>query len=50
MWATDEFNIYSLGRFAIWKPHVLLDDVFHDMRKIQSMIRDGHNYNGRLAK
>lgn len=49
MWATDEFGIYSLGRFAVWKPGLLLDDVFHDVRKIQSMIRDGHNYHGRLS-
>lgn len=48
MWATDTFNIYSLGRFAIWKPGLLLDDVFHDVRKIQAMLRSGTNYHGRL--
>lgn len=48
MWATDEFGIYSLGRYAVWKPGLLLDDVFHDCQKIMSMIRDGHNYHGRL--
>lgn len=48
MHATDQYNVYSLGRFAIWKPGVLLDDVFHDVQKIQSMIRNGHNYQGRL--
>lgn len=48
MWCTDQYNIYSVGRFAIWKPNILLDDVFHDIRKIQGMIRDGHNYHGRL--
>lgn len=48
MWATDEYNIFSLGRFAIWKPGLLLDDVFHDCRKIMAMIGDGHNYSGRL--
>ena len=47
LWATDTFNIYSLGRFAIWKPGLLLDDVFGDIRKIQNMLRNG-NYNGRL--
>jgi hypothetical protein len=49
MWATDEFNIYSLGRFAIWKEGLLLDDVFHDVRKIQAMLRSGTNYHGRLS-
>jgi hypothetical protein len=48
MWATDEYGIYSLGRFAIWKPGLLLDDVFHDVRKIQAMLRSGTNYHGRL--
>lgn len=48
MWATDHHGIYSLGRFAVWQPGLLLDDVFHDCRKIMDMIRDGHNYHGRL--
>lgn len=48
IWATDEYNIYSLGRFAVWKPGLLLDDVFHDCRKIMSMILSGCNYEGRL--
>lgn len=48
MWATDQFGIYSLGRFAVWKPGLLLDDVFHDVRKIQAMLRSGTNYHGRL--
>lgn len=48
MWATDEFGIYSIGRFAIWKPGLLLDDVFHDIRRVQDMIRNGHNYEGRI--
>jgi hypothetical protein len=50
MWATDNFGIYSLGRFAVWKPGLLLDDVFHDCHKVIGMIRAGHNYDGRLAK
>lgn len=48
MWATDNFNVYSLGRFAVWKTNLLLDDVFHDVKKIMKMIGDGHNYKGRL--
>jgi hypothetical protein len=50
MWATDKFGVYSLGRFAVWKPGLLLDDVFHDCHKVIGMIRAGHNYTGRLAK
>jgi hypothetical protein len=33
-WATDKHNIYSLGRFATWRPSVLLDDVVKDIRLI----------------
>jgi hypothetical protein len=47
MWATDVHGVYSLGRFAVWKPGLLLDDVFDDVRVIQGMIRSG-NYEGRL--
>lgn len=43
-WATEKHNIYSLGRFATWKPGLLLDDVVSDVRAIQSMVRNGHNY------
>lgn len=38
MWATTKHNIYSLGRFATWRPGLLLDDVVHDVRVIQRMI------------
>lgn len=48
LWATDNFNIYSLGRYAVWRPSILLDDVFHDVQKIQAMLRSGTNYHGRL--
>jgi hypothetical protein len=48
MWATDEFKVYSVGRFAVWKPGLLLDDVFHDIRKVQVMMRNECNYEGRL--
>lgn len=50
MWATDEFGVYSLGRFAVWKPGLLLDDVFHDCQCVMNMILEGHNYHGRLPK
>ena len=47
MWATDNFGIYSVGRFAIWKPGLLLDDVFNDIMKIQRMLKST-NYSDRL--
>lgn len=36
-WATREFGIYSLGRFACWRPKTLLDDIVNDVRVIQRM-------------
>jgi hypothetical protein len=33
-WATDKFNIYALGRFATWRPKLLLDDLVKDVRLI----------------
>lgn len=35
---TDKLEIYSLGRFAIWK-NILLDDVLDDLFKIQKLIQ-----------
>ena len=32
---TDKFGIYSLGRFATWRPGLLLDDLVKDIRLIQ---------------
>lgn len=34
-WATDQHNIYSLGRFATWRPGLMLDDLVHDIRLIE---------------
>lgn len=36
-YATDEWNIYSLGRFATWR-NLLLDDVLDDIYKIKKMM------------
>lgn len=41
-WATDKYNIFSLGRFATWRPGLLLDDLVQDLRKIDSWIEQGH--------
>lgn len=43
IWATDNYGIYSLGRFATWRPNILLDDVVNDVRVIQRIVR-GSNY------
>ena len=40
-YATVNFGIYSLGRFACWRPKLLLDDVVHDVRKIEQWITAG---------
>jgi hypothetical protein len=35
---TNEYNIYSLGRYAIWKPKLMLDDLLDDLYKIKKMM------------
>jgi hypothetical protein len=37
-WATVQHNIYSLGRYATWRPKLLLDDLVQDIRKIEGWI------------
>jgi hypothetical protein len=37
-WATVTYGIYSLGRYATWRPKLLLDDLIHDVRKIEGWI------------
>lgn len=45
MWASREFGIYSLGRFATWRPGLLMDDVVNDVRVIQRLINNqGESY------
>ena len=41
-WATREHNIYSLGRYATWRPGLLLDDLVQDVRLITEMIWGGN--------
>lgn len=42
MWASDHHNIYSLGRFATWRPGVLLDHIVGDVRTIQRISKTNH--------
>lgn len=44
---SDKWRIYSLGRFATWRP-ILLDDLVKDIKHIESMISAGCNYERRL--
>lgn len=48
MWLSDKHNIHSLGRFATWRPKLLLDDIPNDVQVIARLI-DGHvDYNQRI--
>jgi hypothetical protein len=46
-WATDHHNVYSLGRYATWRPNLLLDDLVKDIRKIEVWIRKPDIYSMR---
>ena len=50
MWSSREHNIYSLGRYACWRPTLLLDDLVQDVRKIQRMIHGdkSHQYESQM--
>ena len=37
-WASTHWNVFSLGRFATWRPGLLLDDVVDDVIKIERWI------------
>jgi hypothetical protein len=40
-WATVNHNVYSLGRYATWRPKLLLDDLVSDIRKIEEWMTGG---------
>jgi hypothetical protein len=44
---TDEYNMYSVGRFATWR-QILLDDVVSDVAHVESMINQRSAYHQRL--
>jgi hypothetical protein len=39
-WATDKYGVFSLGRFATWRPGLLLDDLVQDVNKITGWINN----------
>lgn len=41
LWASEKHGVYSLGRFATWRPNLLLDDVVNDVRVIRRIIKNG---------
>jgi len=43
-WATNAKGVFSLGRYATWRPGLLMDDVLTDAEKIVSWVRDGDLY------
>ena len=43
LWATDHWGIYSLGRYATWRP-ILLDDVINDIKVINKFIAQRNAY------
>lgn len=43
-WATVQHNVYSLGRFATWRPNLLLDDLIQDVRKIDGWLNRTSKY------
>ncbi len=43
-WATVNYQIYSLGRFAKWQAGLLLDDVVQDVLKIERWIDANNGY------
>lgn len=47
LWATEKHNVYSLGRFATWRPGLLLDDLVNDIRVIQKMVATNSTYDQR---
>jgi len=44
VWASMHYNVYSLGRFATWRPGLLMDDVVNDVRVIDRLISGNNVY------
>lgn len=50
MWLSTEKRIFSLGRFATWRPKLMLDDVVNDVRVIQRLIAGQSHYEEVVGK
>lgn len=50
MWASVEHGVYSLGRFATWRPRLLLDEVPSDLRTIERLIEKRSAYYSHTLK
>lgn len=46
---TDKYNIWSFGRNGIWKS-IRLDDLYHDLMKIDKMVRNSSKYELNLER
>jgi hypothetical protein len=46
---TDQYNCYSVGRFATWR-QILLDDVVQDVRRVETWITQRSEYERRLDR
>lgn len=44
---TDQYRVYSIGRFATWR-QILLDDVVGDIKQVSRWIKQRTNYERRL--
>lgn len=44
-WATDKHGIFSLGRFACWRPGLQTDDLVQDIRKIANWLTNRYDMN-----
>lgn len=47
LWASEHHNIYSFGRFATWRPGLLMDDLVNDLRVIQKIANGATSYDAR---
>lgn len=50
MWASDVHNVFSLGRYATWRPGLLLDDVVNDVRVVQRLASNRESSYSHKAK
>lgn len=49
VWATDKYDVYSLGRYATWR-NILLDDVVNDIKLIQQFVTTRYQRNKHLVR